>query len=362
MIAMPSFVLTTFPAAIAFLLTLSLVPIVRILCIRCRLLDAPGPLKTHAQPVPRMGGVAVALAICGAAFLSSPQRAISTWPFFVALVLIWAAGFADDLRSISPIFRLGVQFIAGASLWRHGWRLPFLGKGPLDLLATAGFVAAFANSINLLDGIDGLAAGVVAIMAAAYLALPGALISPFALLVASVLAAACAGFLPFNFGSRAKIYLGDSGSTILGGIVAFLALDLYRSRFANRSILLFPLLIAAIPLLDGAFAIIRRSRARASPLDGDRRHLYDQIHKRGWPTRRIVLAFYGATALLAAVALWGVWKVSLLFWIVVLIGVGTIVLAAIRLGVLQSGERSSPARDATAQRMENGLGGTSATR
>jgi UDP-GlcNAc:undecaprenyl-phosphate/decaprenyl-phosphate GlcNAc-1-phosphate transferase len=353
MIAMPSFVLAMFPAAIAFLITLSLVPIVRILCIRYGLLDAPGPLKIHIQPVPRLGGVAVVLGICGAAFLSSPQRAISAWPFFVALALIWAAGFADDLRSISPVFRLGVQFIAGALLWRHGWRLPFLGSGPLDLLATAGFVAAFANSINLLDGMDGLAAGVVATISAAYLALPGPLISPLALLVASVLAAACVGFLPFNFASRAKIYLGDSGSTILGGTMAFLALDLYRYQFANRPILLFPLLIAAIPLLDGAFAIIRRSRARASPLDGDRRHLYDLIHKRGWPARRIVLAFYGATALLAAVALWGVWRVSLQFWIAVLIGVRAIVLAAIRLGVLQSGERSSPARDATAQRMEN---------
>lgn len=199
---------------------------------------------------------------------------------------------------------------------------------------------------------DGLAAGVVAIIAGAYLALPGALLSSFAMVVAVILTGACAGFLPSNLPS-AKIYLGDSGSAALGFCIAFLALDLYRSRPATASMLLFPALVAAIPLLDAAFAIIRRLRVRASPLQGDRRHMYDLIHGRGWSTRKIVLAFYGATAALAAIAVWGVWRESMRFWIVAWISVGTMTLAAIRLGAMRTSERTPPARSATAQPIGN---------
>jgi UDP-GlcNAc:undecaprenyl-phosphate/decaprenyl-phosphate GlcNAc-1-phosphate transferase len=325
-------------ASIAFALVVVLVPIVRRLCIRWRLFDMPGPLKIHSQPIPRLGGVAIVLAIATAAGTSSPHRAAHSWPFFGALILIWATGLADDLRGVPPYLRLTAQFLAGALLWRGGWRVPIPGNGALEFAATILFVAGFTNAMNLLDGMDGLAAGVVGIIAGTYLGLPSALTNPFALTVACSLVGACAGFLRINF-PPANLYLGDNGSTILGFGIAFLGLDLYRSRSTSGPVLLFPLLIAGLPLLDAVFAVIRRLRHHRSPLHGDRAHIYDLLHTRGWPPRRIALAFYGATAALAAIGLIGVRTESRQFWGVAAVSVGLIVFAALRLGVLRGNER-----------------------
>jgi UDP-GlcNAc:undecaprenyl-phosphate/decaprenyl-phosphate GlcNAc-1-phosphate transferase len=332
--------------ALAFAFTVALVPVVNALCVRWRLFDAPGPLKIHCQSIPRLGGIAIALAICAAAFLCAPHRAIHSWPFFAALALVWAAGLADDLRGLSPLVRLAAQFSAGALLWQHGWRLPVLGSGALNFTATAFYVAGFANSINLLDGMDGLAAGVVGIIAAAYIVLPGALISSFALAVAWSLAGACAGFLFFNW-APARAFMGDSSSTMLGSSIAFLGLDLYRSRPMSGSVLLFPLLIAALPLLDAVLAIIRRLHRGSSILAGDRGHLYDQLSREGWPVRRIALAFYGVTVALAAIGLYGVRSASPQFWVLATTGVGLLACVAIRLGFLRADDQNGRVPDSS---------------
>jgi UDP-GlcNAc:undecaprenyl-phosphate/decaprenyl-phosphate GlcNAc-1-phosphate transferase len=329
--------------ALAFFLTIAFVPVVRALCSRWRLFDAPGPLKIHSRPIPRLGGVAIALAIVAAVFFSGPHGAMHAWPFFAALALVWAAGLADDLRPVSPWARLAAQFAAGALLWQHGWRLPILGGGALNLAATAFFVAGFANSANLLDGMDGLAAGIVGIIAAAYLALPGALMNPFAVAVAWGLAGACVGFLPYNR-HPARLHMGDSGSLALGFCVAFLGLNLYRPHTTTRSILFFPLLSAALPLLDAVLAMVRRLRSRSSPFSGDRFHFYDLLSARGWSVRRIVLTLYGVTAALAAIGLCGVRSESPRFWAVAAISVGLLLYAAIRLGSLRGNSRDETAR------------------
>jgi UDP-GlcNAc:undecaprenyl-phosphate/decaprenyl-phosphate GlcNAc-1-phosphate transferase len=325
-------------AAIAFALVVVLVPIVRRFCIRWRLFDMPGPLKIHSQPIPRLGGVAVVLAIAAAACISSPHRAAHAWPFFAAVTLIWITGLADDLRSVSPHLRLTAQFLAGALLWLGGWRLPLLGNGALDFAATILFVAGFANAANLLDGMDGLAAGVMGIVSGAYLALPATLVSPFALAVACSLVGACAGFILANF-PPANLYLGDSGSTALGLGAAFLALDLYRSRPTSGPVLLFPLLITSLPLLDAIFAVIRRLRSHSSFLQGDRRHGYDLMSARGWSPRQIALAFYGVTAALAATGLIGVRTESRHFWVAAAVSVALMIFAGIRLSILRGNEQ-----------------------
>ena len=337
--------------AIAFVATVLFVPIVKALCVRWRLFDAPGPLKVHSQPIPRLGGVAIVLAIFVAACVSDPHRALSAWPFLVGLVLIWAVGLADDLRGVSPVLRLAAQFAAGVLLWQHGWRLPILGAGVLNLFATCFFVAAITNSINLLEGMDGLAAGVVGIIAAAYLALPGIPANPFAFSVAWSVAAACAGFVIFNF-PPAKMFMGDSGSTALGFVIAFLGLDFYRSYPATRSALFFPLLTAILPLLDSAFAVVRRLRSRASPFYGDRRHLYDRMFARGWTPRRIALASYTITATVAAIALLGLRRESSKFWIIAALSIAILIYAAVRLGSLRGDDRNRPAQNVNAPPMD----------
>jgi UDP-GlcNAc:undecaprenyl-phosphate/decaprenyl-phosphate GlcNAc-1-phosphate transferase len=337
-----------FTGALAFAITIALVPAVKALCIRYRLFDAPGPLKIHTQPIPRLGGVAIAFAICAAVVLSSPQRVMHAWPFLAALALIWTGGLADDLRGISPWIRLTVQFSAGALLWQHGWRLPILGGGALNFTVTVFYVAGFANSVNLLDGMDGLAAGVVGIISAAYLMLPGGLLSPFAVVVAWSLLGACAGFLIFNFPLPARVYMGDAGSTSIGLCLAFLGLDLYRSHAPAGPTLLFPLLAAVVPMLDTGLALIRRLLSRSPIFAGDRKHSYDLLSERGWPVQRIVFAFYGVTTVLAAIGLFGVRSESPHFWALAMISVGLLTGIGIRLGCLRGNDQNKATRHSIA--------------
>ena len=207
---------------------------------------------------------------------------------------------------------------------------------------------------------DGLAAAVVGIIAAAYLALPGIPANPFAFSVAWSVAAASAGFVMANF-PPAQIFMGDAGSTALGFVIAFLGLDFYRSYPVTRSALFFPLLTAVLPLLDAAFAIVRRLRSRASPFYGDRRHLYDRMFARGWPPRRIALGSYAITATVAAIALLGVRRESSKFWIIAALSVAILIYAAVRLGSLRGDDRNRPAQNVNAPPMDQECGEPSST-
>lgn len=328
-------------AAITFVITAALLPLVRFFCSRLQLFDAPGPLKIHSQPTPRLGGAAIFLGISAAMIATDSHSALVAWPFFAALALVFFAGFADDLRSLSPAVRVSAQFCAGILLWIGGWRMP-VGNPALSIVVNAAIVVASVNAVNLWDGIDALASGAALMTTAAYLALPSNSISAFAQNVAWVAAAACLAFLPRSW-PRASLFLGDSGSNLLGFLAAFLALDFYRSQPAAPAALLFPILATALPLSDAVFAALRRLRAGQSVLFGDRRHLYDLLRARGWPVSIIVLTLSATTALFAAIGLCGVRTHSRLFWPVSVSVVSLYLGAAIRLGSLRYEEKVQPA-------------------
>ena len=221
-------------------------------------------------------------------------------------------------------------------LWRGGWVVPISGGGMASLAATCVFVVAMINAFNFLDGSDGLAAGVAGIISIAY-ALPRLPhIDAFQIGLACAIAGACLAFLRSNL-APAKIYLGDSGSTSLGLCVAFLGLEFWRSGHATFPRMVFPVLIAALPLLDAALAIVRRISNGISPLYGDRRHFYDRLLARGWSTRRVALACYAITAGFVAVAWWGVRSESPRFWLAAALGAGLLIAWAIKLGCLRGG-------------------------
>lgn len=321
----------------AFVFTVLLMPIVIRLCRRWNLLDQPGPLKIHSQPVPRLGGVAVVFAISAGMVVVSPVLATREWPFFAALSLVCVTGLIDDLSGLSALIRLASQIIAGGLLWYGGWRVPvFAAAGP-NLIATCLFVAAFANAFNFLDGADGIAAGVACIIAAAFATFPGAPGTAFGRAAAWSVAGACAGFLLFNF-PPAKIFLGDSGSTAIGLCIAFLGLDSYRSNPVTAAQMLFPILAAALPLLDAALAIFRRIRRGVSPLYGDRSHVYDLLATRGLSPRRVALACYLIAAAFACLGWWGAWRASAQFWFVVVFSLELFIYGALKLGSLRTTE------------------------
>lgn len=221
--------------------------------LRHGLLDEPGERRSHRVPTPRGGGIGIVLAwggICAAfgttGVLPAPLAAATAG----GLVLVAGAGWIDDHRPLSPWWRLAAHVAAGIALAAG---LAAAGAAPLlQLLALAG-VPVMVNAWNFMDGIDGLAASQAALAAAGFALLSA---SPQAALPALALAAACVGFLPFNF-PRARIFLGDVGSGSLGFALAVLACLLLLQEGAAGGPGLLPLVFLPLSafLLDAALTL-----------------------------------------------------------------------------------------------------------
>jgi UDP-GlcNAc:undecaprenyl-phosphate GlcNAc-1-phosphate transferase len=253
--------------AAAFLTALVCTPLARRLSFALGVVDRPGPLKVQQEPVAYLGGVAVFVAL---GVVLAPNHA--AW--LIPLALAAAVGLADDVRSISPRVRLVLQLsigcVAGAiapAPGRVGW------------LVTAVLVVGFVNAVNLIDGMDGLAASVVTISALGFAVVSGDAVPALALCGALV------GFLFFNR-PPARIYLGDSGSYLLGTALALLAASALEGQGSAAWIAL-PLFVG-LPVADTAIAIVRRRLAGRPLLAGDRSHVYDQFADRGWPIVRVL--------------------------------------------------------------------------
>lgn len=330
--------------ATAAILVFAAVPLIRRLCVRFRLFDRPGPLKIHSTPVPRLGGIAIAAALLAATLLAVHTASRALLCFCAALMLIWLAGLIDDLRELAPFWRLLAQIGGGSLLYFGGWRLWPYAPGTVALLMDCLWVVLFVNAFNFLDGADGLAAGITGVIAAAYILFPGGVLGAMGSALAWSLLGASAAFLVFNF-PPAKIFMGDSGSSALGFSVAFLGLDYVAARSANTAAataLIFPLLVAALPLADALCAILRRLKSGRSPFQGDRRHFYDLLLAAGWTTRRVAVTCCLLTALLAGLA-WLATQGSTKWMAIVGTSAGVALLfAAIWLGSLRPVQHDSP--------------------
>ncbi len=267
-------------------------PVVLRAAARWEVFDPPGPLKLHARRIPRVGGIAVASAFAVGTLVSGSGHSLRY--LLVALFLLWLAGIIDDLRGLSPIARLMAQAIVASVLcFGADLTVPFLDKKPLGWIVAGLLVMSLINAFNLLDGADGVAAGVAAVIGMGFL-VEGAR-SGVSGASAAALIGSCLGFLAFNF-PPAKIFLGDSGSTSLGLIIAFTGLESCRANpSAKGEIFMLPI-FAGLPLLDLALAILRRLRSGGSPFAGDRRHFYDLLLQKGWSSRRVALSTWAITA------------------------------------------------------------------
>jgi UDP-GlcNAc:undecaprenyl-phosphate GlcNAc-1-phosphate transferase len=308
-------------------LSLVLTPVIGRAATRLGLVDAPGGRKVHIRSVPRLGGAAVVLASIAALALVEAGRpgTIDTrnWaalrPFVIAGGMIFLAGLIDDVRGLGPGPKLLLEFAAAAVIMSSGLlieRVSLLGvTWPLGWIAwpvTAAWLVGLTNAFNLIDGVDGLAAGIAVIAGSAC----GAILivrghTAEAMLLA-VFVGAAAGFLCFNF-APASIFLGDSGSLVIGFLLAATAITGWQ-KGATALAAGVPLLIFALPIADSAMALVRRSVAR--PSDGrsirstlrqiaqpDRAHIHHRLLGMGWSVRRTVVILYGITAILSLLAL-----------------------------------------------------------
>ena len=315
--------LTLTSTVLAVLLT----PVIGRASTRLGLVDAPGGRKVHARSVPRTGGLAVLLS-AGLTLLLvtivadpaiNPATVTGMWPLFIGCGLIFLAGFIDDVRGLGAGAKLLFEFTAAGVIMSSGLlieRVTLLGVtwqlGWIAWPVTAAWLVGMTNAFNLIDGIDGLAAGITAIAGTAcavILIARGHL--PEAILLA-VFVGAAIGFLFFNF-SPASIFLGDSGSLVAGFLLAATAITGWQ-KGATALATGVPLMIFALPIADSALALARRSVAR--PSDGrsiratlqqiaqpDREHIHHRMLAMGWSVRRTVLVLYAITAILSLLAL-----------------------------------------------------------
>ena len=268
-----------------FLVAVLATPVAARVARRLGVVDRPGPLKVHEQPVPYLGGLAVLVALVGPLALGRPT-------LLIPLALATLLGLADDVSTLTPRLRLACEMVVGVSAV-----LVLPTRGPVGAVVTVVAVLALVNAVNLLDGLDGLASGVGAMSAIGFgLALHGDV-----RVLGLGLAGGLLGFLVWNR-PPAGIYLGDAGSYLVGTALALLVAHAFGPGqpigLASGSAL-----FVAVPVADTAIAIVRRQRAGRPLLQGDRGHVYDQLRDRGWSATRASGSCVGAQLLLVAIGL-----------------------------------------------------------
>ena len=302
--------------------------------VRWKVVVPPGERRIHERPLPTAGGVAmfaaflVAMAVAWRVphFHNIFKGASAPIGVVLGASIIVAVGFFDDLKEVSAPAKLAGEVFACTPLFFLGitmfyFRIPFAGfmvlSSDLQPLVTVLWVVVIANAVNLIDGLDGLAAGIVAIAAGAFCVygqrLSGAgLLSPDNIgpLVAAIACGVCIGFLPHNF-HPARIMMGDTGALFLGMLMA-VSTSVVGGRidnpFSGQTFFFFapvfiPFLILGVPILDTVFAVFRRAARRSGVTTADKQHLHHRLMNLGHGQRRAVLILWVWTALLSGFVL-----------------------------------------------------------
>lgn len=324
--------------AIAAVITFVVTHLVRAVAPRFGWVYEPSDRTVHQTALPDVGGLAmfagviISLGVASLLDVFSLQFDSNSEPLgvIVAATIVFGTGFLDDVRDISPPAKVFGVVCGGVVLYWFGvamfsFRLPFVDtvllSNDLQLLVTVLWLLGMTQAINLIDGLDGLAAGVVGIGAFAFFLysfeiadrglIPPGNIGP---LIAIIAAGVCVGFLPHNF-NPARIMMGDGGALLLGLLMAVstsvvggradtIGSETIGSTYFFLAPIAIPLLILAVPIFDTAFAIVRRATSGTSLASADKGHLHHRLLNLGHGHRRAVLILWAWTALLSAFVLY----------------------------------------------------------
>jgi UDP-GlcNAc:undecaprenyl-phosphate GlcNAc-1-phosphate transferase len=321
--------------AVAAVGTWGLTFVVRRVAVRIGAVVMPDERRVHATPTPTLGGAAMFVAFLLAMAVASQMSQFkevfqsSSAPLGVVLAatITFCVFLVDDLREMSAPAKLAGQVLAGSALALLGvtmffFRIPFAGfislSPDLEPLATVLWVVGMANAVNLIDGLDGLAAGIVALAAGSFFVYGDKLVHAGSLgpesagpLIALVACGMCVGFLPHNF-HPARIFMGDCGAMLLGLLMAASTLVVVGqtdNEFSGKTFFFFapifiPFFILGVPILDTAFAIIRRAGRRAGVAEADKEHLHHRLMRLGHGQRRSVVILWAWTAVLCGLVLY----------------------------------------------------------
>lgn len=297
----------------ALIITVAATPLVRRIALRRKLGDKPNGRKIHPHMIPHLGGIAIVAgtvvgllaASAGAPELANGWRAWGP-KVIPAVGLIVILGLVDDMKSLRVFHKLAIQVISAFVLALFGFVL-FTGIAALDatnamvLLVSVLFLVGISSSVNLIDGHDGLAAGICLIAAVSFAVMAVMFGSGTVLVVTLTLIGACLGFLLFNL-PPAKIYMGDTGSMFLGIVLALVACSLTSVQPTLRTFVAI-CFILGIPMLDAFLAIARRLILRAPIFKADCLHMHHILSELSFSPTQTLVVLYSMQAFLAAFGL-----------------------------------------------------------
>ena len=295
-------------AAVSFAST----PMVKTLACKVGAIDVPKDnRRMHKVPIPRMGGLAIFLAfLLSVLVFADIDRQMQG--ILLGSIMIVILGVLDDIMALKALPKLFVQIAAaGVAVW-HGCTIQFvsnpnvfseatyLNLGWLSIPITVLWIVGITNAVNLIDGLDGLACGVSTISAISMLVIALLVSESDVALVMAALVGACLGFMPYNK-NPAKMFMGDTGSTFLGYILATISIQGLFKYYAIVSFAV-PFLILGLPMFDTLFAIIRRLAHGQNPMAPDRGHIHHRLIDMGFSQKQAVAIAYMLTGILGLAA------------------------------------------------------------
>ena len=294
------------PFMVSALISLAATPVIIYIAPKIGAMDIPkDERRVHSKPMPVIGGVAMYLAVMISMLIFLPGSRV-VYSIMAGGSVIFLAGLKDDILGMSPKEKLFFQIAAALIAIWGGVQIDFI-TNPLSLgntvlpLSWIGvpitlfWIVGITNTLNLIDGLDGLAGGVAFISALSFTAVALKLGVPHIGVLAATVAGACIGFLPYNF-NPAKIFMGDTGALFLGFMLAVISIEGVMKSVATIAMLV-PIIILGVPIFDTTFAIFRRILSGRSIMSADKNHLHHRLLNRGFSQRKTVLILYGISGI-----------------------------------------------------------------
>ena len=300
------------PFIISVVISLFMTPVAKKLAVKVGAVDIPkDERRVHKKPMPLMGGVAiyVSIIITSLIFLPVDRTLIS---IIVGGTIIFISGIIDDIKGLSPRAKLVFQIGAAIVLILGDVKIealtnPFTKSSKLIPLNGFGipitifWIVGITNTLNLIDGLDGLAAGVAMIASLSFLFVANKFDYISIMAISSIVAGSCLGFLPYNF-NPAKIFMGDTGALFLGFMLAALSIEGVMKSVATIAVVV-PIIILGVPIFDTTFAIFRRLLNGRSIAEADKGHLHHRLLKMGFSQKKTVIILYSISAIFGLCAI-----------------------------------------------------------
>lgn len=330
---------------ICFAVVLATTPIVKKLAFKIGAIDKPNQRKVHERIMPRLGGLAIYIGFLVGFILTQPEsETVSMTTILIGSFIIIVVGILDDMYELSAKWKLIGQIVAAAVVIYGGVQVEFINL-PFDAQLSLGifsipltflWIVGITNAINLIDGLDGLAAGVSSIVLLTITTLAFLDGNVFVMALGTILLGSTLGFLYHNF-NPAKIFMGDTGALFLGYMISVISLLGFKNVTAFS--LIIPAIILAVPISDTFFAIIRRL-VNKQPLSApDKSHLHHCLLRLGYSHRKTVLIIYAISAFFALGAVMLTLSTLLVAMVILLILIIAIELIVEKVGLISSSYR-----------------------